>query len=59
MDKTGRGFEYVRNKVPNVSDTKIKEGIFIGPQMRELMQDNQFDEDRNETERNAWLPFNP
>jgi len=31
MDKIGRGFEYVRNKFPNVSDAKIKEGIFIGP----------------------------
>jgi len=31
MDKTGRLFEYVRNKLPNVSDAKIKEGIFIGP----------------------------
>jgi len=31
MDKTGRGFKYVRNKFPNVSDKKIKEGIFIGP----------------------------
>jgi len=24
MDKTGRGFEYLRNKFPNVSDAKIK-----------------------------------
>jgi hypothetical protein len=40
-----------------VNDAKIKEGIFIGPQIRELMQDKQFDEDLNETERNAWLPF--
>jgi len=31
IDKTSRGFEYVRNKFPNVSDAKIKEGIFIGP----------------------------
>jgi len=57
MDKTGHGFEYVRNKFPDVSDTKIKEGIFKGPQMRELMQDKQFYEDLNETERNAWLLF--
>ena len=57
MDKTGRGLEYVMNKFPNVSDTKIKEGIFIGPQIRELMQDKQVDEDPNETERNAWLSF--
>jgi len=40
-----------------VSDAKIKEGIFIGPQIRELMQDKQFNEDLHETERNAWLSF--
>jgi len=47
------GFGYVRNKLPNVSDAKIKKGIFIGPQIRKLMQDIQFDEDLNETERNT------
>jgi len=57
MDKTGRGFEYVKKKLPNVSDAKIKEGIFIGPQIRELMQDKQFDEELNGTEINAWLYF--
>ena len=56
-DKTRRGFEYLRNKFRNVSDAKIKGSIFIGPQIRELMQDKQFDEDLNETERNAWLSF--
>jgi len=45
------------NKFPNVSDAKIKKGIFIGPQIRELVQEKQFDEDLNETERNAWLSF--
>jgi len=45
IDKTSRGFEYVRNEFPNVSDANIKEGIFIGPQIRELMQDKQSDED--------------
>jgi len=54
MNKTGRGFEYLRNMFPNVSDAKIKESIFIGPQIRELMQDKQFDEDLIETERNTW-----
>jgi hypothetical protein len=57
MDKTGRGFECVRNKVPNVSNARIKDSIFIGAQIRELMQDKQFDEDLNETDRNAWLSF--
>jgi len=40
MDKTCRGFHYVRNTFPDVSDAKIKEGIFIGPQIRQLMQDS-------------------
>jgi hypothetical protein len=44
-------------KFPNVSDTKIKEDIFIGFRIRELMQDKQLDENLNETERNAWLSF--
>ena len=57
MDKICRGFEYVRDRFSNVSDAKIKEGIFIGTQIRELMQDKRFDEDLNETERNAWLSF--
>ena len=47
----------MRNKFPNVSDEKIKEGMFIGLQIRELMKDKQFDEDLNETERNSWLSF--
>jgi hypothetical protein len=57
VDKTSYGFEYVMNKFPNVTDTKIKAGIFMGPQIRDLMQDEQFDEDLNECERNAWLSF--
>jgi len=57
-DKTGLGFQYVRNNFPNVSDAKIEEIIFIGPQIKQLMQDKQFDQDLNETERNAWLSFN-
>jgi hypothetical protein len=40
MDKTGRGFEYVRNKFPNVNDAKIKKDIFIGSLIWDLMQEN-------------------
>jgi len=57
MNKSHRGLEYVWNKFINASDAKIKEGIFTGPQIRELMQDKQFEEDLNETERNACLSF--
>jgi hypothetical protein len=56
-DKTGRGFQYVSNNFRNVNDAKIKLVIFVGPHITELMQDKQFDEDLNVTERNAWLSF--
>ena len=41
----------MRNKFPDVIDAKIKEGMFIGPQIRELMQDKQFVENLNGTEK--------
>jgi hypothetical protein len=53
VEKTVRGLPYVRNKFPNVSDVKIKQGKFIVSQIRKLMQNKQFDEELNETERNA------
>jgi hypothetical protein len=56
MDKTGRGFEYLGNKLLNVSNAKFKSGIFIGPQIKEVIQDKQFDEDLNETERMLFSP---
>ena len=40
-----------------MSSANIVEGTFIGQQIRELMEDKQFDENRNENERNAWLSF--
>ena len=57
MDKTGSGFTYVRNKFPSISDAKIKEGIFVGPQIRKLFQDVEFDKNLNTVEKTAWLSF--
>lgn len=30
MDIIGKGFTYLKNKFPRVSDAKIKKGIFVG-----------------------------
>jgi hypothetical protein len=54
VDKTGRGLKKnVRNTFLNEGKAKIKACIFVGPHIRELMQDKQFDEDMNEN----WLSF--
>ena len=40
MNKHDKGFEYLRKKFPKVSDGKVKEGIFNGPQIREIIIDD-------------------
>jgi hypothetical protein len=39
MDQNGAGFVYFKNKFPSVSDENIKEGVFLGPKIRELIED--------------------
>ena len=44
MNKEEQAFRYLRKKFPKISDAKVKEGIFVGPQIRQLMKDPSFDE---------------
>ena len=41
LNKEGAWFKYVQEKFPYMSE-KIKEGVFVGPQIRQLTQDAQF-----------------
>ena len=42
LNQNGAGFHYLKEKFPRVSDSKIKEGIFVGPQIRALIRDGKF-----------------
>jgi hypothetical protein len=57
MDRDGQGFRYLQGKFPRISDAKMKEGIFIGPQIGELMKDQDFERSSNESEKAAWRLF--
>lgn len=57
IDRNGNGFLYLKEKFPKISDAKIKEGIFVGPQIRELIKDEQFEEKLNVLEKSAWQCF--
>jgi hypothetical protein len=52
-----RGFAYLRKKFPKVSDAKKKEGIFVGPQIKQLIEDHNFSTKLNATARRAWEAF--
>ncbi|UYV80918.1 hypothetical protein LAZ67_19002184 [Cordylochernes scorpioides] len=57
MDRNSSGFAYLNQKFSNISEAKIKEGIFVGPQIRELQQDGNFQNSLNEIEAAAWNSF--
>jgi hypothetical protein len=57
MDKQGSGFQYLKQNFPHVSDAKIKEGIFVGTQIRELMNSNSFEDALSPAEQTAWKAF--
>ena len=44
MDKTEAGFKYLATNFSRLSKAKIKEGVFIGPQIRQFLQDKEFDQ---------------
>jgi len=51
------GFQYLVNKFPKISAAKLKEGIFVGPQIREVLQDTNFVDSLNVEEKEAWQAF--
>ena len=57
LDKQGQCFMYLRKQFEKLSDAKIKEGIFDGPQIRKMFKDQNFIHHMNEIEKSAWLSF--
>jgi len=42
MDKEGEGFRYLREMFPRITEAKTLEGIFVGRQIRHVMNDKRF-----------------
>lgn len=57
LDKDGECFKYLKIKFPKLSDAKIREGIFVGPQIRKLFKDQNFQEKMNNLELAALTSF--
>jgi len=54
MDKESEGFFLFMKKFPKISEAKKKDGIFIGPQIQQLLKDHHIGTELNTTERRAW-----
>jgi len=56
MNQEEAAFTYLWEKFPRLSEAKLKEGIFIGPQIRDLIKDKYFDKLQGD-EKVAWDSF--
>ena len=57
MDRTGPAFKYLAEKFPRLSEAKIKEGVFVGPQIRKLFRHDMFNNLLKGDEKKAWDAF--
>lgn len=57
LDKDSECFQYLGRKFPQISDAKLKEGIFDGPQIRTLLKDETFITTMNAVEKAVWFSF--
>lgn len=57
LNKEGDCFKYICEKFPILSEEKLKEGIFKGPDIRKLMSDAAFKNTTDEKEKAAWICF--
>ena len=57
LDKQSACFLYIAHKFPKLSNEKVKEGIFVGPQIWRLINDEQFQSMMTDVEKKTWLSF--
>jgi len=57
MNQEEAAFTYLREKVPRLSEAKLKESISVGPQIRDLIKDEYFDKLFQGHEKAVWDSF--
>ena len=57
MDQEEAAFTYLWAKFPRLSEAKLKEILFIGPQIRDITMDEFFDKLLQGNEKAAWESF--
>ena len=57
LNHEGECFKYILTALPSLSIEKIKAGVFDGPQIRQLINDDRFPLTMTEIEENAWSSF--
>ena len=57
LDKDCDAMNFLKAKFPKLSFAKVTEGVFIGPQLRQLLLDKHFNDTLTPVQKVAWLSF--
>ncbi|KAL4706484.1 hypothetical protein ACJJTC_015682 [Scirpophaga incertulas] len=57
LNHESEAFKYLKNFFPKLSEAKIKAGIFVGPQIKKIMDCDIFPDLLSNEEKNAWNSF--
>ena len=57
LDKNGSSFKFIQTMFPGISYAKLKEGIFVGPDIRKMLRSEEFKNQMNPLEKKAWSSF--
>ena len=57
MDRNGTAFLYLRQTFSLLSDAKIREGVFTGPDIRSVLRDEVFERINMGDEQRTWHAF--
>ena len=57
LDLKGPAFTYLCGKFPRLTYTKLKAGVCIGPQIKYLFKDQQFESALSDKEKESWQSF--
>ena len=57
LSPQSEAFKHIRLMFPNLSEAKVKGGIFIGPQIRQVLASEELENKMSSVEKNAWQAF--
>ena len=57
LNPEGEAFQHIQDMFPKLSVAKVKEGVFVGPQVRRLINSDAFSAKLTQLERAAWTSF--
>ena len=57
LPRDGECFKYLFTKFPGLSEAKVKEGVFLGPDIRKLITDQTFINTMTDPQKEGWIAF--